>query len=343
MHIDELSTTFVSSDQIDPLSEGNAKGGWYMKRNLSLLVVLAVLSLVFATPCPGISGQTLEKAKPEMIVEINPDLYGGAHAYANAGDNPNSRYYVNLDFYHMTSDDQLTIIPKFKTMQQTTEWSSANAAALMVLHHFGNTDFTEMELAEIMGSSTDLDVPGSKPESADNYYEYGTDVKQLTEFFQNLEGFQVVETSYRADYDQSDLVGEDDGFPPVDIGNLRPTFSLNSLYTAVNDGDSEEWVDAADSYFVTWLTGHLRAGRPILVGWGDWDGHWQVIIGYDTNGTPGIGDDILIFADPYDTSDHWQDGYYYYPLERWFFMWMDRNFSPKPFQLQPFLVIDVLN
>ena len=31
----------------------------------------------------------------------------------------------------------------------------------MVLHHFGNTDFTEMELAEIMKSSTDLDTPGA--------------------------------------------------------------------------------------------------------------------------------------------------------------------------------------
>ncbi len=114
-----------------------------------------------------------------------------------------------------------------------------------------------------------------------------------------------------------------------------------SLYTTDNDDASENWVDdAADSYFVTWLTGHLKAGRPIMVEWGDWDGHWQVIIGYDSNGTPGAGDDILIFADPYDTSDHWQDGYYYYPMERWFYMWQDRAVAPKPFQLQPFLVVD---
>ena len=39
-----------------------------------------------------------------------------------------------------------------------------------------------------------------------------------------------------------------------------------------------------------------------MVEWGDWDGHWVAIIGYDNNGTPSIGDDTLIFADPYDTS-----------------------------------------
>ena len=40
---------------------------------------------------------------------------------------------------------------------------------------------------------------------------------------------------------------------------------------------------------------------PILV---DWAGHWQVIIGIDTCGTEGPYDDVLIFADPYDVSNH---------------------------------------
>ena len=198
-----------------------------MKNRLALVLLLLTLSVVAGSALEGVNHQVQAKAKPEMIVPIDPNQYGGAHAYANAGDNPNSRYYVNLDFYNMPSDDQLTIIPKFKTMQQTTEWSSANAAVLMVLYHFGNTDFTEMQLAEIMISSTDLDTPGAKPGSADNYYEYGTDNR----FFSNLEGFAVLETvletSYRQDYGPSDLVNEDDGFPPSDVGNLRPTFSLN--------------------------------------------------------------------------------------------------------------------
>ena len=77
-----------------------------------------------------------------------------------------------------------------------------------------------------------------------------------------------------------------------------------------------------------------------MVEWGDWDGHWVSIIGYDNNGTPSTGDDTLIFADPYDTSDHWQDGYAIFPLERFFYMWQDRKVAPKPYQLQPFIVVD---
>ena len=58
-----------------------------------------------------------------------------------------------------------------------------------------------------------------------------------------------------------------------------------------------------------------------MVDWIDWDGHWQVIIGYDNMGTEEFGDDVLVMADPYDTSDHYQDGYYTVPAERFFYMW----------------------
>lgn len=125
-------------------------------------------------------------------------------------------------------------------------------------------------------------------------------------------------------------------------GNLRGKFSPSSLYTAENcNPDALPVENAADSYFVKWLTSHLMAGRPILVECADWGGHWIVIIGYDNNGTPFIGDDILIFADPYDTSDHWQDGYFCNSLERWFYEWNDMRIALKPFQLQPYLVVGV--
>lgn len=175
-----------------------------------------------------------------------------------------------------------------------------------------------------------------------NFYEYGTDVKRMHDYLIDLDGFKVVETSYKESYTDSDLISEEDGASPADIGNLKATFSSSSLYASENDDATQAFVeDAKDSYFVKWLTDNIKAGRPIMVEWGDWDGHWQAIIGYDNNGTPGIGDDILIFADPYDTSDHWQDGYYYYPLERWFFMWKDRNVAPKPYQIQPYMIIDI--
>ena len=99
--------------------------------------------------------------------------------------------------------------------------------------------------------------------------------------------------------------------------------------------------DAKDSYFVKWLTGHLSAGRPIMVHNNFWNGHWVALIGYDNMGTPTISDDMLIFADPWDTSDHWQDGYTYRPLEEFFFaQWQDMNWAAKPYQLQSYIVLD---
>lgn len=283
------------------------------------------------------------QSKPEMIKGLDYNEYAGADAYNNAGDNLNSKFYKAPDFYNMVSDDQITIIPKFKTMQQTTEWSCGNVTALMVLENLGIKGFTEMQLAEMMGSSVDKDVEGAKPGSANNFFEYGTNVKQLYDFFITQKDLKVLETSYIANPKAEDLTSENDGLSTADFGNIKPTFSSSSLYASENSDTTEAWVeDAKDSYFVKWLTGHLKEGRPIMVEWGDWDGHWQAIIGYDNNGTPSIGDDILVFADPYDTSDHWQDGYYFYPLERWFYMWQDRKVAPKPYQLQPYIVVDTV-
>lgn len=309
-----------------------------MKKLISLIAALAAFLALAGCAAPAASAPQAQKAKGETIAAEDIDSYGGADAYASAGDNAASRYYVNPDFYTMKSDENLTLIEGFKTMQQTCEWSCGNVTALMVLYHFGKTDVSEYDLATAMGSHTDKDVPGSLPGSANNVGEYGTNVAQLYGYLSNLAGFKVVETSYKADYDQGELLGEDAG---ADAGNLPPTFSSAALYASENSDDTESWVDdAKDSFFVNWILTNLRAGRPIMVEWGDWDGHWQAIIGYDSNGTPGIGDDILIFADPYDTSDHWQDGYYYYPLERWFYMWSDRAVAPKPYQIQPYIIVD---
>lgn len=67
----------------------------------------------------------------------------------------------------------------------------------------------------------------------------------------------------------------------------------------------------------------IKAGHPILIDWVDWAGHWVTIVGYDTMGTEGIGDDIVIVSDPYDTSDHKQDGYGIMNAERFYEMWFE--------------------
>ena len=83
---------------------------------------------------------------------------------------------------------------------------------------------------------------------------------------------------------------------------------------------------------------YIDRGIPIMVDWVDWAGHWQVLIGIDTCGTDTPYDDVLIFADPYDVTDHKQDGYYTYPLGRFFGMWREGPCAEKanPYQ-QPFV------
>ncbi len=314
---------------------------------LSIITVLTIMLFACSSNAESTTSnetQTNEKNMPELLITEDINEYSGADSYANAGDHNDSMYYVNPDFYNMESTDSLTILTNFKTMQQTAEWSCGAASVFMYLNHIGITDYSEYDLAVLGNVSVDEDVDGALPGSADNFHEYGASVEKMVNMVSNIEGVQIIETSYTTDFSEELLLTLEDGVTGNDVGNLPPTFSANSLYASENSDTTEAWVDdAKDSYFVTWITNHINDGNGILVEWVDWDGHWQVIIGYDTMGTPSIGDDIIIFADPYDTGDHWQDGYYYYPAERFFYMWEDRNVAPKPYQLQPYIVLGSTN
>jgi len=88
-------------------------------------------------------------------------------------------------------------------------------------------------------------------------------------------------------------------------------FDLYSTY------DCEDGV--YDAFTFDYIQETLADGNPIIVGWNDWGGHWQVIVGYDNMGTDTTQDDVLIVADPYDTTDHNQDGYGTYGAERFMY------------------------
>ena len=89
--------------------------------------------------------------------------------------------------------------------------------------------------------------------------------------------------------------------------------------------------------FMKFVRETLSAGNPILVENIEWGGHWRVIIGYDDMKTENTLDDVLIMADPYDTSDHQQDGYTVNNAERFFSMWLDPH-MPEGQQEQAFIV-----
>ena len=87
--------------------------------------------------------------------------------------------------------------------------------------------------------------------------------------------------------------------------------------------------DVYDVFTLDYIQETLKAGNPVMIGWNDWGGHWQAIIGYDTMGTETEQDDVIIVADPYDTTDHNQDGYGTYGAERFIYNFTFYDFFPE--------------
>lgn len=71
-------------------------------------------------------------------------------------------------------------------------------------------------------------------------------------------------------------------------------------------------------------------------------GHWMTLIGYDNIGTLNTEDDVLIFADPYDTIDHNQDGYYVTSFQKYFDGWDVVEMSEEE-KYQPYIKITSKN
>jgi len=120
-------------------------------------------------------------------------------------------------------------------------------------------------------------------------------------------------------------------------GGLAPSAtSLNQMidiFESVGGFDIYTTFDCADNaeevFTLEFIRENLEAGNPVIIGWNDWGGHWQAIIGYDTMGTDYEGDDVIIVADPYDTTDHNQDGYVIYGAERIIYNFTFYDFFPE--------------
>lgn len=247
-------------------------------KKLSLMLSAVLVFALLLTGC-GNQEPAAEEGTPEnqgnytdeMKIAYSSDISkeDGADSVERDGDHKNSPYFSNLDFYNMKSTDTLTILPKFKTIQQTSEWSCGVTSAMMVLNYYGKLgDYTEKSLAKLRPNKLE---PGA------------TSLKQAIAIFDKVGGFKLETT--------------------LDYGkNVAEKFTLDKIQE------------------------YLKDGTPIMVCWNDWGGHWQVIIGYDTMGTETTQDDVIIVADPYDTTDHNQDGYGVYGAERFYYNFTTYDF-----------------
>lgn len=89
--------------------------------------------------------------------------------------------------------------------------------------------------------------------------------------------------------------------------------------------------------FLNFVDGNLKQGVPIMVENVEWGGHWRVIIGHDTMGDKQGDNDVLILADPYDTTDHCQDGYTVVSAARFYYMWFDAHLFREKEKLRQWL------
>ena len=199
----------------------------------------------------------------EMKMPITYDYNDyGANAVDRKGDHKDSPYFSSVDFYNAKSTDSLSILPQFKTIQQTSWWSCGVSCVEMVLNYYGKLgNLNEKTLADLRDDHSDIHM--------------GTCLDQIIEMFDKVGGFKL-ETTY-------------------------------------------DYKDNLDAINMAFIKQHIKDGIPIIVGWNDWGGHWQVIIGYDDMGTEYEGDDVIIVADSFDTTDHNQDGYGVYGAERFIY------------------------
>ncbi len=107
--------------------------------------------------------------------------------------------------------------------------------------------------------------------------------------------------------------------------------------------DAEELanIDAPQSYedFSSWLELNLLENKYVILRYQDGINYqYHIVIGIDTMGE-GVADDVLIFADPFDASDHFQDGYSVYHQKRMYHWWLGRNDNGSDFATKEAVIV----
>ncbi len=240
---------------------------------------------------------------PRIPIPGDYALESEATAYFKAADVPGSPYFPLIDFYHSYSRGSLSILPCFRTYQQTRGYTCASAVALMTLYHFGFSDWEELKIADKMASFHGLPPDTRRP----------VPVSDLARFFESL-GWDV-----ESNLERARLAPEDEHVYDPWRSEAAKTFpTLES--------------------FAAYCRRTIRSGAPIMVENIDWGAHWRVIIGYDDMGTDNPAHGVLILSDPHDTADHCQDGYVVEHIDKFYSMWYDIFVMERDECTQPFVV-----
>ena len=103
-------------------------------------------------------------------------------------------------------------------------------------------------------------------------------------------------------------------------GNLEKGISEYGYdYESKRKGFDKDKIPSYDELeFSEYLKNSLKNNESVIILSNDW-GYYTIVIGYDDMGTENNEDDIVIIADPFDTSDHINDRYTILSFERLYF------------------------
>ncbi len=245
------------------------------KRCFAIMAALCMLACL--TACGN--GSTAEV----HLIRNADGSYGGSLDEAQYGKGApkngkynvkNSDYYtVNNDYYNMCSTEERILMPHFASYQQTMQDTSGLACLLMILNYAGEdtkSKYTELELLK-------------KYEEVNGTQVYGNGTTE--------EGLIAL----------------------VDSLGLGYTADNTCLPITSNNGSTQKIMKNS-------VNEYIKDGKFLLVRYqAPNDYGWKVVVGYDMMGmvkstvteeeSDSFKDDVIIFADPYDGGDHFQDGY----------------------------------
>ncbi|MBQ6496268.1 MAG: Ig-like domain-containing protein [Firmicutes bacterium] len=225
-------------------------------------------------------------------MEIYPNGLSGAALpedwQANYDKSP---YYIFNDFTDPAKvSPSLKMVKDFNTVQQATEWTCGCTSSLMVLEYFDkNADAAGDPL------ETEISISSKRQDGAPG----GTYLKGVRQVFEKI---------MKEDHNQNWIL-----FDKNDLDDPEGEESYLGNYCLQAGSETPGW-DGLIPYLID-------NNIPMMIGSDEWGGHWQVIVGYDSMGTEGTQDDVLVIADPYDTTDHAQEGLVIKGFERLVYGW----------------------
>ena len=266
----------MKSNKTEKINSKSSNLSYFLSFFVCLSLIFLISTIIFSALYMNLKNSNKNKKDKEVFIRqlgdstderripiiSNVSETDGASKIQGKYDIPNSKYFKYIDIFNMKSSGSLLLLEKFKTYQQTSEYTCGEAALIMAINYISGDVLNETDLA--------IRAKANKNN--------GTLIHNLENLVKDL-GYE---------YESK-----------TTFGKSSPSLNVEG--------------------FSNYIKKTLKNKEPIITLSNDWGGHYSVIIGYDDMGTKDyLGDDVIILADPYDTSDHMSDGYTIFSYERFY-------------------------